>query len=78
MAIYNDFCKRDFVVLFCTDIAARGLDFPAVHWVVQADCPEDANTYIHHLGRTAQFEKDEQALLFLIKLIETLSFGYHR
>ena len=66
VAIYNDFCKRDFAVLFCTDIAARGLDFPAVHWVVQADCPEDANTYIHRAGRTARFEKDGQALLFLL------------
>ena len=66
VAIYNDFCKRDFAVLFCTDIAARGLDFPAVHWVVQADCPEDANTYIHRAGRTARFEKDGQALLLLL------------
>jgi len=66
VAIYNDFCHREFAVLFCTDIAARGLDFPAVHWVVQADCPEDANTYVHRAGRTARFEKDGQALLFLL------------
>jgi len=66
VAIYNDFCSREFAVLFCTDIAARGLDFPAVHWVVQADCPEDANTYVHRAGRTARFEKDGQALLFLL------------
>ena len=30
------------------------LDIPAVHWVVQLDCPEDANTYIHRAGRTAR------------------------
>jgi ATP-dependent RNA helicase DDX10/DBP4 len=29
-------------------------DFPAVNWVVQMDCPEDANTYIHRAGRTAR------------------------
>jgi ATP-dependent RNA helicase DDX10/DBP4 len=34
-------------VLFATDIAARGLDFPNVDWVVQADCPEDVAAYIH-------------------------------
>ena len=34
-------------VLFATDIAARGLDFPSVDWVVQADCPEDVAAYIH-------------------------------
>lgn len=30
-------------------------DFPAVNWVVQLDCPEDANTYIHRAGRTARY-----------------------
>ena len=41
-------------VLFATDIAARGLDFPTVDWVVQADCPEDVPSYIHRVGRTAR------------------------
>ena len=66
VAIYNDFCRKKAAVLFCTDIAARGLDFPAVDWVVQLDCPEDANTYIHRVGRTARYEKDGKALLFLL------------
>lgn len=51
--------------LFATDVAARGLDFPAVDWVVQLDCPEDAETYIHRVGRTARFERDGRAVLFL-------------
>ena len=42
-------------VLFATDIAARGLDFPTVDWVVQADCPEDVPSYIHRVGRTARY-----------------------
>ena len=66
VGIYNDFCKKKSAVLLCTDIAARGLDFPAVHWVVQLDCPEDANTYIHRVGRTARYEKDGNALLILL------------
>ena len=66
VGIYNDFCQKKAAALFCTDIAARGLDFPAVHWVVQLDCPEDANTYIHRVGRTARYEKDGKALLFLL------------
>eukprot|EP00118_Oscarella_pearsei_P005245 m.23873 g.23873 ORF g.23873 m.23873 type:complete len:685 (+) comp28544_c1_seq3:30-2084(+) len=66
MAIYEDFCRRNAAALFATDVAARGLDFPAVHWVVQVDCPEDVNTYIHRVGRTARFEKDGHALLFLM------------
>ncbi len=66
VGIYNDFCKKKSAVLLCTDIAARGLDFPAVSWVVQLDCPEDANTYIHRVGRTARYEKDGNALLILV------------
>ena len=34
-------------MLLATDIAARGLDIPAVHWVVHLDCPEDVETYVH-------------------------------
>ena len=66
VGIYNDFCKKKAAVLLCTDIAARGLDFPSVDWVVQLDCPEDANTYIHRVGRTARYEEDGKALLFVL------------
>ena len=45
--IYFDFVRRPAAVLFATDIAARGLDFPACDWVVQVDAPEDAAMYIH-------------------------------
>lgn len=40
-AIYYEFVERKQAVLFCTDVASRGIDFPAVDWVVQYDCPED-------------------------------------
>ncbi|OLL24358.1 ATP-dependent RNA helicase dbp4 [Neolecta irregularis DAH-3] len=53
------------VCLFSTDIVARGLDFPAVDWVVQVDAPEDADTYIHRVGRTARYERNGRALLML-------------
>ncbi|XP_022089940.1 probable ATP-dependent RNA helicase DDX10 [Acanthaster planci] len=66
VAIYNEFCQRDYAVLFATDIAARGLDFPAVNWVVQLDCPEDASTYIHRVGRTARYERGGESLLILL------------
>ncbi|XP_071955371.1 probable ATP-dependent RNA helicase DDX10 [Antedon mediterranea] len=66
MAVYSEFCKREHAVLFATDIAARGLDFPAVNWVMQLDCPEDADTYIHRAGRTARYEKNGESLLVLL------------
>jgi ATP-dependent RNA helicase DDX10/DBP4 len=39
---YLSFLSKPAAVLFATDIAARGLDFPNVDWVLQADCPEDS------------------------------------
>ncbi|XP_078078191.1 putative ATP-dependent RNA helicase DDX10 [Mustelus asterias] len=64
--VYNEFCRKRAAVLFATDIAARGLDFPALNWVLQLDCPEDANTYIHRAGRTARYKEGGEALLVLL------------
>ncbi|XP_044738719.1 probable ATP-dependent RNA helicase DDX10 [Chrysoperla carnea] len=66
MQIYESFSRKKNAILFATDIAARGLDFPEVNWVVQVDCPEDANTYIHRAGRTARYEKGGESLLILL------------
>ncbi|KAH8433429.1 RNA-dependent ATPase HCA4 [Aspergillus melleus] len=63
--ITTNFSQAKHAVLFSTDIAARGLDFPAVDWVIQLDCPEDADTYIHRVGRTARYEREGRAVLFL-------------
>lgn len=77
MAIYDEFCKRSKVVLFATDIASRGLDFPVVSWVIQLDCPEDAIAYIHRAGRTARHKAHGESLLVLtpseeVSMIEEL------
>ncbi|ORX98326.1 DEAD-domain-containing protein [Basidiobolus meristosporus CBS 931.73] len=64
--IFNKFSTMKSAFLFATDIAARGLDFPAVDWVIQVDCPEDAETYIHRVGRTARYDSVGHALLFLL------------
>lgn len=72
MSIYESFCKKQHAVLFATDIAARGLDFPAVNWVVQMDCPEDVNAYIHRAGRTARFKSGGESLLVLLPSEEAI------
>ncbi|XP_067638476.1 probable ATP-dependent RNA helicase DDX10 [Eurosta solidaginis] len=66
IAIYNEFMRKSNVVLFATDIASRGLDFPTVNWVVQMDCPEDAIQYIHRAGRTARNKARGESLLVLL------------
>ncbi|KAI0379227.1 DEAD-domain-containing protein [Hypomontagnella monticulosa] len=57
--------EAKFACLFATDVVARGVDFPAIDWVVQMDCPEDIDTYIHRVGRTARYESEGKAVLFL-------------
>jgi ATP-dependent RNA helicase DDX10/DBP4 len=52
--------------MFATDIAARGLDFPDVDWVIQLDAPEDTAMYIHRVGRTARYTSGGRALLVLM------------
>jgi ATP-dependent RNA helicase DDX10/DBP4 len=66
LVIFEEFCRKKAVCLFATDIAARGLDFPAVDWVLQVDCPEDVDTYIHRVGRTARYDAAGNGLLFLV------------
>ncbi|ATY67112.1 ATP-dependent RNA helicase DBP4 [Cordyceps militaris] len=65
LEITNRFRAAKEACLFATDVVARGIDFPAVHWVIQVDCPEDTDTYIHRVGRTARFESNGRAVLFL-------------
>ena len=45
--------------------AARGLDLPAVDYILQYDAPEDTADYIHRVGRTARMGRKGQAMLFL-------------
>src|SRR5690606_27469652 len=41
-------------VLVATDVAARGIDVAGVTHVINLQCPEDENTYIHRIGRTGR------------------------
>ncbi|BDA42696.1 DEAD-box ATP-dependent RNA helicase 17 [Coccomyxa sp. Obi] len=57
-------CKSG--VLICTDVAARGLDFPEVTSIIQYDPPGEASEYVHRVGRTARMGKVGEAFLFLL------------
>jgi ATP-dependent RNA helicase DDX18/HAS1 len=63
---FFQFCNAESGILLCTDVAARGLDIPAVDWIVQYDPPDDPREYIHRVGRTARGQGSSgHALLFL-------------
>lgn len=51
---FFEFCNAQQGILICTDVAARGLDIPAVDWIIQYDPPDDPRDYIHRVGRTAR------------------------
>ncbi|OVA06611.1 Helicase [Macleaya cordata] len=66
MGICSQFCEEKRSVLFSTDVSSRGLDFnQAIDWVVQVDCPDDVDCYIHRVGRTARHLSSGRSLLFL-------------
>src|ERR671914_644942 len=52
-AMYR-FKRGDEDILVATDIAARGIDIPAVGHVINYDIPEDPLIYFHRIGRTAR------------------------
>jgi ATP-dependent RNA helicase DDX31/DBP7 len=60
-----NFTKAGAGVLLCTDVAARGLDFPAVTAIIQFDPPGTAEEYVHRVGRTARLGQSGEALLFI-------------
>lgn len=64
---FFQFCNADSGILLCTDVAARGLDIPAVDWIVQYDPPDDPREYIHRVGRTARGEGAQGHALLILR-----------
>jgi len=51
-------------ILIATDIAARGIDVTGIELVVNYDLPEDAENYVHRIGRTARAGHKGHAISF--------------
>jgi ATP-dependent RNA helicase RhlE len=62
--VLNHFKKGDIYMLVATDISARGIDIPDVEFVVNYDLPEQAENYVHRVGRTGRGTKRGQAISF--------------
>ncbi|XP_045702493.1 probable ATP-dependent RNA helicase DDX31 isoform X2 [Phyllostomus hastatus] len=63
--VFQEFAHSGTGVLFCTDVAARGLDLPQVTWIVQYNAPSSPAEYIHRVGRTARIGCRGSSLLVL-------------
>lgn len=53
------------LIMFSSDVSARGMDYPDVTAVIQLGLPSDKAQYIHRLGRTARAGKDGGGFLLL-------------
>ncbi|MCX5711989.1 MAG: DEAD/DEAH box helicase [Candidatus Omnitrophica bacterium] len=60
----DGFKSGKYRVLVATDIAARGIDVTAIELVINYDLPEDAENYVHRIGRTARAGQKGHAISF--------------
>lgn len=51
-------------LLIATDVTARGIDIPEIEIVINYDLPEEAENYVHRVGRTGRAKKKGQAYSF--------------
>ena len=58
------FAEGDIDILVATDVAARGLHVPEVSHVFNFDLPQDAEDYVHRIGRTARIGAEGDAISF--------------
>ena len=60
-------------LLVATDVAARGLDIPAVKMVINVTFPLTAEDYLHMIGRTGRAGKEGLAITFFTEQDKALS-----
>jgi len=63
----NGFKERKINILVATDIAARGIDVDKLSHVINYEIPEQAETYVHRIGRTGRAGANGIALSFCTK-----------
>lgn len=79
--VMKSFRNAEIQILIATDIAARGLDVEGVTHVINYDIPDDAESYIHRIGRTGRIgnlgmavtiitERDKAALALIERKIK--------
>ena len=60
----SDFKNKKVRILVATDIAARGIDIDHVGHVINYDLPNDAESYVHRIGRTGRAGREGRAISF--------------
>ncbi|MDB9741664.1 DEAD/DEAH box helicase [Akkermansiaceae bacterium] len=73
MAALKGFKEGKFNILVATDVAARGIDVSGVSHVINYRVPENAEDYVHRIGRTGRAETEGDA--FTILTADELDFA---
>jgi len=60
----EDFRSAEVPLLIATDLAARGIDIENISHIINFDLPNDAETFVHRIGRTARAGASGKALSF--------------
>ena len=74
LQLLKEFQSGDLPVLVATDVAARGLHIPDVSHVFNFDLPQEAEDYVHRIGRTARAGTTGDAISFAC---EEYAFSLH-
>ena len=63
--VVERFREGELDILIATNVAARGLDIPEITHVVNFDVPQNAEEYVHRIGRTGRAGRDGKAITFV-------------
>lgn len=63
-SVMQRFKAGEFHILIATDVSARGIDVPNVDYVINYDLPDEAENYVHRVGRTGRGTKKGVAISF--------------
>ena len=60
-----DFKNKKVKILVATDILSRGIDIKGIELVINFEVPNDAEDYVHRIGRTARADRTGEAITFI-------------
>ena len=63
--VLRNFRNRSLKILVATDVLSRGIDIENISLVINYDVPNDAEDYVHRVGRTARAESKGEAITFI-------------
>ena len=75
-ASLKDYKENRIKIMVATDVASRGLNMKDIDLVINFDVPQDPESYVHRIGRTARAGKEGKAIMFVsegeMKTVQTI------